>query len=688
MGAPTVSGDDTLKQTMEEYGLSAADLGLAAETDDDAEQALLARFLFEPPQRQAVTGERNGLALDRVVKQLTALLRMLSGRTFSVAYSDPPSTDNLNIYLPRAVPAPEEPALDLLLYRAMGLVQVGFIQHGILQERVVLAEIHRDWVLRSCYHLLAARYVLRAWAQEYPGLREDLRRVALLEKAGQMRVNVTPVPRDGMPGAFVPLYEGLATCLNWRTPGADGDPARAAVRAVDALPLPGAGGQAPPQRPPDPSRGNPALTSVLLREARTLREHFRRLRLGPPPLPWFLGIIRPEWILADLARDIAYEQEWKKGNKPLRQLYEAMARNKGSGLPPAAAAPEPPKQGFRARLLAKLAGPDTSNAPAYGKLRDEHVERARAETVDAREELLESAVKPGEDGSREYDEWDDAAGIYRFAAVKVIEVEAPTGALGGYERVVQANQRQIKEIRRKFASLRVEERWLHGQRDGTELDLNRAIAAVTDLAAGQQPDDHVYARFVRERETVAILTLVDLSGSTQGHVIHLEQEALVLFAEGLRTLDFPHAFYGFGNTHPAECPVQRIKGFDEPYGEAVFKRMGNLRPNGATRLGAYLRHAGWQLANRPQSRRVLMLVSDGKPEDRGEYRGKQGLRDTAMAVAEIRRLGVHVFCISLDAAEGAETWLRDVFGAGRYLLLDDVDALPTRLPEVFRGLIR
>jgi nitric oxide reductase activation protein len=59
-----------------------------------------------------------------------------------------------------------------------------------------------------------------------------------------------------------------------------------------------------------------------------------------------------------------------------------------------------------------------------------------------------------------------------------------------------------------------------------------------------------------------------------------------------------------------------------------------------------------------------------------------------MAVAEIRRLGVHVFCISLDAAEGAETWLRDVFGAGRYLLLDDVDALPTRLPEVFRGLIR
>ncbi|MDP2306603.1 MAG: hypothetical protein Q8P18_11330 [Pseudomonadota bacterium] len=679
MGAPTVSGDDTLKETMEEYGLTAAELGLAAETDDDAEQALLARFLFEPPKRTAIGGERNGLALDRIVKQLTALLRMLSGRSFQVAYSDPPATDNLNIYLPKAVPAPETYEQDLLLYRAMALVQVGFLRHGILQDRAVLAAIHRDWVLRSAFHLLAARYVLRQWAEEYPGLREDLRKVALLDKAGAMRVNVTAVPRDGMPAAFVPLYEGLATCLNWRSPGVEGDPARQAVRVIDGYKSPASGG--------------PGIVTVLMAQAQLLREHFHRLRLGPPPLPWFVGIIRPEWILADLARDIAYEQEWKKGNKPLRQLLEAMARNKGGALP---APPNPsgptgaPRQGLRARLLARISGPDTSSkAPAYGALRDEHVENARAAAAARPEDdLLEAPPKPGADGSREYDEWDDAAGVYRFAAVKVTEVEATTGPLGGYEKVVAANQRQIKELRRRFEALRVEERWLHGQADGSELDMNRAIAALTDIAAGHQPDDRVYKRYVRQRQTVAILTLVDLSGSTQGHVIHLEQEAIVLFAEGLKTLGFPHAFYGFGNTHPQECQLQRIKGFDEPYGDAVYKRMGNLRPNGATRLGAYLRHAGWLLGSRPQARKVLLVVSDGKPEDRGEYRGKQGIRDTAMAVAEVRRLGVHVHCISLDANEDSDGYLGEIFGKGRYLKLDAVDALPARLPEVFRGLVR
>ncbi len=684
MGAPTVSGEDTLAETLAEYGLTAADLGLADATDDDAEAALLARFLFEPPKRQAIGGERNGLALDRVVKQLTALLRMLSGRTFSVAYSDPPATDNLNIYLPKAVPAPESYEQDLLLYRAMALVQVGFLRHGLLEDRAVLAELHRDWVLRSAFHLLAARYVLRRWGDEYPGLRDDLRRVAVLDKAGSMRVNVTTVPRDGMPGAFVPLYDGLATCLNWREPGPEGDPARRAIRVVDALGVHGAGGaSAPPATPP------PGVATLLLREARTLREHFHRLRLGPPPLPWFVGIIRPEWILADLARDIAYEQEWKKGNKPLRQLLEAMARNKGSALPPPPT-PEAPRRGLRARLLARISGPDTSaTAPAYGALRDEHVEQARAAAASRPEDdLLEAPPKPGADGSREYDEWDDAAGVYRFAAVKVTEVEAATGPLGGYEKVVAANQRQIKEIRRRFEALRVEERWLHGQPDGSELDMNRAISALTDIRAGRQPDERVYKRYVRQRQTVAILTLVDLSGSTQGHVIHLEQEAIVLFAEGLRTLGFPHAFYGFGNTHPQECQLQRIKGFDEGYGDPVYKRMGNLRPNGATRLGAYLRHAGWLLGSRPQARRVLLVVSDGKPEDRGEYRGRQGIRDTAMAVTEVRRLGVHVHCISLDPNEGADSYLTEIFGAGRFLKLDAVDALPARLPEVFRGLVR
>jgi len=681
VAAPTVKPEDIYKQTMEEYGLSESDLGLKDASDEDAERALLAHFLFKPPQRQAIGGERNGLALDRVHKQLQALLRMLSGTPLKLAYADVPSTDRVNVYLPKAMPAPEgDDANDFLIFRVMGLVQVGFARWGFLEDRAFLNDIYRDWVLRNAWHVLAARWVLRRWAEEYPGLKEDLKRVAYLDKAGKMMVNVMSVPRDGMPGVFTPLYKDLVVCLNWKEPGSEGEPAREAVRAVDAI-----------------QGDNPQ--PVLLAQAKRLREHFGRMRVAAPPLPWFLGVIRPEWILADLARNIAYEQEWKKGQVPLRQLLAQMAK-KGIAAPREEAGPAgpAPRLSLKDRLKAKLAGPATpNNAPAYGNLRDEAQEKAKELRYGAAKwesgKPMEQVVtegqvdKPDETG-REYDEWDYKAGLYRFSAVKVMEVPSNSGAKDSYDRIVQANQKQIKEIRRRFEALRVEERWLHGQKDGSEIDLNRAIAAICDVQAGQQPDDRLYKRFVRQRQSVAILTLVDVSGSTQGNILALEQEAMVLFAEGLRTLDFPHAFYAFGNTHPAECQFLRIKSFDDTYDPEVYKRLGNLRANGATRLGAYIRHAGWILGNRPQARRILMVVSDGKPEDRNDYRGSYGVKDTAMAVSEVARVGVHVHCISLDPREEADAYLTDIFGKGKYLKLDDVDALPKRLPEVFRGLVK
>ena len=685
MPAPTTSLEDTLRATMEEYGVSAADLGLEAESDEDAERALLSHFLYSPPQRQSLTGERNGLPLDRIQRQLQALLRMLSGHNFRVAYSDPPCTDNVNVYLPKAAPAPEEPETDLLLYRVMGLVQVGFIQTNLLRERAILSELHRDWVLRSAFHLLAARWVLRRWSDDYPGLKLDIERAPYLDKAGQMRVNVMAVPREGMPGAFLPLYDGLVVCLNWKPAGPEGDPAREAVRRVDAFATSAQG------------RNGTLAAPLFLAEAQKLREHFRKLRLGPPPLPWYLGIIRPEWILADLGRNVAYENEWKKGQLPLRQLLSAMAK-KGVTSQPADVNPAGfgrPKLGLRDRLKAALSGPDTSQAPAYGALRDAHQQRQAqapeqkwAPGTSADQALAEGEVLRPEENGREYDEWDYKAGTYRFSAVKVIEAESNSGSKESYDRIVQANQKQIKEIRRRFEALRVEERWLHGQRDGSEIDMNRAITAICDIHAGQQPDDRIFKRFQRQKQQVCILTMVDVSGSTQGNVLALEQEAMVLFAEGLRTLNFPHAFYAFGNTHPQECSFGRIKGFEDTYADPVYKRLANLRANGATRLGAYIRHAGWILAQRPQARRILMILSDGKPEDRGDYRGTYGIKDTAMAVQEVQRAGVHVHCISLDAREDAGTYLQEIFGRGRFLQVSDVDSLPKRLPEVFRSLVK
>ncbi|RME25234.1 MAG: hypothetical protein D6798_09440 [Deltaproteobacteria bacterium] len=660
MAAPTwpPTPEDADKATLEEYG-DAARAVIAAETDEEAEQALLVHFLMGRVKRQLTDGTDVGLPLESLRRPLAAWVRMVSGLDVAIAVSDPACTDTRDIYLPRAAPPPEHPEEDALLFRCMALVQAGFLELDLLHNESFLAEIHGDWVYRNAWHLLATRLVMRLWSDRYPGVAQDFDALRFLDKAGIMRINLTEVPRRGMPGAFLPLYHGLVTTPGDEPPRtAESRPAWDAIAAVDGIDLSTAVGRA----------GAPL---VLSGQARRLREHFRRLRLGPPPLPYFAGVIRPEWILDDLQRDLAYETEWKKGNKPLRQLLRAM-KNKG----------RPPLPGGLARAMRPGRVPPP--IPGVGDLHDVVTNEVQA--------------RPEDDGSREYDEWNHERAHYVVAATRVFEEPSSSGPLESYERIVTANRAQIDRIRRQFASLRLEERWVHGLPDGTEIDMNRAVAGMADIAAGFTPRVDWYVRFQRQRKDVAIMVLVDLSGSTRGRIIYSEQEALVLFSEGLRVLQFPHAFYGFNGEGPRSCRMSRIKGWEEPYDDAVRKRLGNLRPSGATRLGAFIRHATWHLQQRPEDRRILMVLSDGRPEDRGQYRGSYGVKDTAMAVHEARRAGIHVHCISLDSkvaqairhgeSDEAEAYLREIFGAGRYLVCDEVDDLPIRLPEVFRGLVR
>ncbi|MCB9758947.1 MAG: VWA domain-containing protein [Alphaproteobacteria bacterium] len=625
MAAPTwpPTPEEAARLTMDEYGVDAAQLGLAQE-DAEVERALLAPFLFGPPPRLREDDEV-GTPLAAVSRSLSAWLRMVGDTALPIAHAELPATDGQGIYLPVAAPAPAEPELDARLFRVMALVQLGLLTEGWLSDRQTLRAIYGDWVLRGCYHLLAARAVVRGWAERFPGVRADIDAVRAAPKASILRVNLTRVAPAELSPQLLPLYEGLVDGLG---PGVEG-PARAAARAVDA------------------AAGPAAARLVALGQAWAVREHLRRHRLGAPPIPEWLGVLRPEWLLAEADRDPEAENAWRKGlNRPLAML-QAAAKRRG---------------GLRARLAQRLTQAPDAPTPRAAPL-------------------------PEAEEGRAYDEWDATRGAWRLRAVRVTEPEPPSGPLASYERLVAANQREIKQLRRRFEALRAEQRWVGGLPDGTALDLDRALVAMTDLAAGQQPRDDLYKRFVRRRQDLCVLTLVDLSGSTRGRILHLQQEALILFAEGLRALGVAHAFAGFSGDAPGRCQVTRLKDFDEPYGEPVFKRLGNLRAGGATRLGAYVRHATWMLRQRPEGRRVLLLLSDGKPEDRDLYRGPYGVADSAMAVREARRRGVLVHALSLDERDDAPRYLDPIFGPGRYAQLRDLDALPHRLPALFSELI-
>ena len=119
--------------------------------------------------------------------------------------------------------------------------------------------------------------------------------------------------------------------------------------------------------------------------------------------------------------------------------------------------------------------------------------------------------------------------------------------------------------------------------------------------------------------------------------------------------------------------------------EASEARIAGLEPDRYTRLGAALRHATLLLVREQARHRLLLLVSDGKPNDSDEYEGRYGIEDTRQAIVEARLQHLQPFCLTVD--RDAPGYARHLFGPTGYTVLRQAQLLPRVLLEVLRGLV-
>jgi hypothetical protein len=110
-----------------------------------------------------------------------------------------------------------------------------------------------------------------------------------------------------------------------------------------------------------------------------------------------------------------------------------------------------------------------------------------------------------------------------------------------------------------------------------------------------------------------------------------------------------------------------------------------LEPNGYTRTGAAIRHTSTLLGAQRTRYRLLLMLSDGKPNDVDEYEGRYGIEDSRQAVSEARIQGIVPFCLTVDRE--APAYLPSIFGASGYTLLRRPELLPAVLVDTVRKLV-
>ena len=162
-------------------------------------------------------------------------------------------------------------------------------------------------------------------------------------------------------------------------------------------------------------------------------------------------------------------------------------------------------------------------------------------------------------------------------------------------------------------------------------------------------------------------------------------EALTALAWGLDACGDSFAINTFSSLKRARVFISPCKGFDEPMSGAVECRIAALRPRFYTRLGAGIRHASAWLAAQASHRRLLLVITDGKPNDLDHYEGRHGIEDSARAVREARMMGQAVHGITVD--RDAKSWFPRIFGQGGFSLIPQPDHLLTALPAIYRQLV-
>lgn len=288
-----------------------------------------------------------------------------------------------------------------------------------------------------------------------------------------------------------------------------------------------------------------------------------------------------------------------------------------------------------------------------------------------------------------YPEWDARAQAYLPSYARVLAV--PAEPEPGYAGVPDpAARRRIRAVRRQFEALRPARHLLPGQPEGEELDLDAALRAVTDLRANGRGSDHIWRQARPWTRDLAVSILLDVSRSTESAVtgravIEIAREALTALAWGLDACGDRFAVQAFSSLRRDRVWLHGCKDFAEPMSATVEARIAALRPGHYTRLGAAIRHASAGLQREARARRLLLVITDGKPNDLDHYEGRHGIEDSAMAVREARRAGQSVFGVTID--RDGQAWFSRIFGQGGFAVIRHPDRLVGVLPDIYRQLV-
>ncbi|GAB1419129.1 hypothetical protein MASR2M12_18940 [Bacteroidales bacterium] len=284
-----------------------------------------------------------------------------------------------------------------------------------------------------------------------------------------------------------------------------------------------------------------------------------------------------------------------------------------------------------------------------------------------------------------YDEWDYKKGKYKPDFCKLFP-ESPSQANPEYYRnVVSENRQTLVALRKMLANVNNKRKQTRFQTQGEEFDTDLVTDMFIDLFNKHTPNEKIYLSSKKAEKDISIMLLLDSSLSTDSYaagnrVIDVEKQVSILFGEILNEYGIDFSIAGFSSHTRNQSRFLMLKDFDEAWVRGR-NRVGALEPQGYTRIGVSVRHAGTLLKSRPTKNKWLIFVSDGKPNDYDRYEGHYGIQDVKQALRELAASDIHTFALAIEAQ--ARYYLPQMFGQNHYQILTSPNELLRALVKLY-----
>jgi len=251
------------------------------------------------------------------------------------------------------------------------------------------------------------------------------------------------------------------------------------------------------------------------------------------------------------------------------------------------------------------------------------------------------------------------------------------------------DQRQVRDVKQFFEKLKPD--LMKRQKNlpiGDEIELNTLVNYYVEKRARLCPEEKIYSKNFKNERDIATALVIDVSGSTsqsvgEKEVIEIEKSAVFLLAEGLKELDDKFGIFGFSSLGRDKCFYYVFKDFNEEWNEEQKQKLAGFYPTGTTRIGTAIRHTTEKLKQIDSQKKLMIIITDGKPQDNDGYttEGFYAQYDVRMACIEAKRSGVVIFCISTEKNSIDELEL--MFPIQRYVVMRSITELPHLLARSY-----